>query len=145
MKRTPPGVTKAMIEAGEALLDRALLDADLPPYWSVLSAVRDIYIAMAAAKHSRKSRVPPAGTALVDVVPAAPNSGDLVFLISAFKGSSDMVEATQNKGLRESFDLRDRALELALKAPYPSGSASSQEIVKCAIAFENYLKGSQAL
>jgi hypothetical protein len=39
-------VTPEMISAGEEVLDRAFLNAELPPSWSVYSAVRDVYIAM---------------------------------------------------------------------------------------------------
>ncbi|MFZ3326548.1 MAG: hypothetical protein WA231_11900 [Methylocella sp.] len=43
-------ITPAMIEAGEAVLDAALEQAQLPPSWYVLSAVKDVYIAMDAAR-----------------------------------------------------------------------------------------------
>jgi hypothetical protein len=39
-------ITPAMIEAGEAVLSRALDQVDLQPFWSVISAARDVYTAM---------------------------------------------------------------------------------------------------
>jgi hypothetical protein len=42
----PVTITPAMIEAGEAVLDRALTQVDLQPFWTVISAAKDVYIAM---------------------------------------------------------------------------------------------------
>jgi hypothetical protein len=39
-------ITSAMIEAGEAVLDRACDRAEVPASWSLLSAAKDVYIAM---------------------------------------------------------------------------------------------------
>lgn len=51
-------VTLAMIEAGEAVLDRAFQRADLQPSWTVFSALRDVYTAMANARDCQGSCSP---------------------------------------------------------------------------------------
>lgn len=46
-------ITPQMIEAGEAVLDRACVQAELPPSWILMSAVRDVYNAMETARLSQ--------------------------------------------------------------------------------------------
>jgi hypothetical protein len=43
-------ITPEMIAAGEAVLDRAFAQAELPASWFVSSALGDIYTAMVRAK-----------------------------------------------------------------------------------------------
>jgi hypothetical protein len=43
-------VTREMIKAGEAVLDRAFANAGLEPSWTVFSSLRDVYIAMTRAE-----------------------------------------------------------------------------------------------
>jgi hypothetical protein len=43
-------ITSEMTAAGEAVLDRALAQAELPASWAVIAAARDVYIAMDAAR-----------------------------------------------------------------------------------------------
>ena len=50
-----PRITKAMIRAGESILDRACEIAEISPPWSVLSAARDVYIAMERARCAQGS------------------------------------------------------------------------------------------
>ena len=45
-------ITAAMVEAGEAVLDGVCEAAEIVPPWSVISAARDVCIAMQLAKSS---------------------------------------------------------------------------------------------
>lgn len=52
-------ITPQMIEAGEAVLDRACDQAEVPTSWSLISAAKDVYIAM---ENARSRQAPSART-----------------------------------------------------------------------------------
>lgn len=58
MIRKPPVVTAAMMQAGAAEIGRICENVGLPPYDSLEMGVKDVYIAMEAARRPRRRPSP---------------------------------------------------------------------------------------